>query len=330
MQGERPGSYVVVQSSPSPRDSDLNTGVLVGNKGFPSDNLTVVSAESRNKKVEWRWPVKGEFAWRRQLLLLLLANSYPNPLSLNDLRGILDNYNVDMGGYAFKKAVHYLYYYYQAIERVARGMYRMQDWYYEALQARIPYWRSLLRCILNCNSINYNTFRKCINTSANKDTIRYHWIPKDTIGNTSANIGIFVKNKKDEKTKTECSINKDYLIEKLRENRPALYEELETNGILDDAIDIIHLFIKKHTRGKPYMKIVGGRDGSRQFYIKLVDEARRLLGGSSSLYQKLDPMDIMETVRILVNNDILFYRRYGGEHKWRIDKDFLEEVGCNA
>ena len=94
---------------------------------------------------KWYWPHKTRDSWKHQLLLLLFARAYPNPLSIIEIKSYMEAHGVIMRD--IRKVLYEYYHYYQIVERMSRGVYVLSDWYYKALNTLKPYWRIMLYCM---------------------------------------------------------------------------------------------------------------------------------------------------------------------------------------
>ena len=242
----------------------------------------------------------------RLLLLYLFASAYPGSLRVSE---IWDKYFRDSWSRsAFKRAVHYLYYYYQALERAGRGVYKMADWYYEELNRRIPCWRDELEHLLvevtgkkNLKSIKDSQLglRKLPS-----DTNGYHKVPKDTM-HTS-------------KTKTIEEV-KEYLVQR----KPTIYQELDKNEARMIE-ELVAYFYHRYRQGKPYASSRNPR-----LIASLIQDEMRILVGSSSkcrVCTEPDPDRILQVLWLGRDLDVFYIARYGGVWKVRLDRQVAREL----
>ena len=290
---------------------------------------TSYPADLRGKKI--RWPTKKN-RLKQQLLLLLLADMYPAPASVAELREragkIIENPVI------IRVALHRYYYYYGIAERVGHGLYRMRRDFYEALSSFMPGWRAYLYCLLSSydeeehskveNSesqtkhknvsceLLYNILVSFLASIAVERMQGYRRLQKVAHGYRRLHLVA---------TRETVSYDNN-IIEKIRElireKKPALYEQL--SGDIQLASELTAVLYARAKEGRTY--ITGtNRD---ELHTALADEARRVLGSGSSLCRVLDWDRIASLISLLRSANIVYTARYGREYKIRIDKHFMK------
>jgi len=290
------------------------------------------------------WPSKGNVVVQR-LLLLLLADVYPQPLSIVELRELFKQYGIEVK--SLKQLLYQYYHYHGLVERVGHGLYKLQDWYYEALNDRKPYWRAILDCMSKSLANNdYKSLSACNSiVRAVKDAIEVfiklgsQRVAKGPKGSrkvahsaTLKRIKYDVEKNEESKISMQCSSNVNKILEVLKENKPVIYEELKSNPEdLGKAAELLAILYARAKQGRPY--IVATSEPT--LVAVLHQEARTLLGGGSSIVRTLDwEYSIRPVAELLRASGAIFSRRYGSDFKIRIDKDFerlLDRVlGCEG
>ena len=294
-----------------------------------------VPAETRTRFVKQQSLTFWPRSWKLQLLLLLLAESYPYPKSTSELESFFSERGVKIR--EVKKTLYEYYHYYQIVERVGRGWYKLADWYYKRLVWSKPYWRTLLSCMRNAlSSHNYYVIERCesIITKAisyyTEILLRSEKVLESPIKVRTAYLYRTFEDKEKyyskKKEKRKCDINLEKIDEVLMAEKPALYEEIK--GDIDMAREIIAVLYARAKRGKPYLEIAGATKGVALATIQ--DEARALVGGSSRLWRVMDFDQVAGLLAQLSSAGLVFLRKYGKVYKIRIDKEFeniLDEAG---
>lgn len=286
---------------------------------------------SRNAVVRgFYWPSRRG-AWRVQLLLLLLAAAHPFERSVSDLRHVLGELGVQ--GRDVRKMLHDLAKR-GVVEHVTYGLYRLSDRYYQLLQTLMPWWPLLLDCLSRAAKRDDGEEPdKCL--SAIMEIVAFYKIHVVGSAKVRESRGMSAKvtrgvtskiNMGSGKVKQGCRVVLDRLKSVLKRRRPSLYDEL--GGEIDLASEVIAVLYHRAKRGRAYVEAPRGRVALA--LSTLQDEARGLLGGSSSLSRVLDLDRVASLLGLLASTGLVFLRRYGPIYKIRLDKEFegvLDEEG---
>ena len=270
----------------------------------------------------FRLPSHGQLRNRRLFIVFLFAAAYPLAVDIDELYDVL--VTTGMTRNALRRALHYLYYHYRAVERVSRGTYRMRPCYKAWLEVALPEWRMKLDVLvyeLGADRRRLDEFMERI-----EKIKRYRKLPNVT---EQYRVQVNRKDSKPKRSHTDTGERRApsprAMLDLARDYAPSLGEELRDDYTREDEAivgELLHILEQHALDGRPYLKHVS----RRRLAYRIQDEARARLGGSSSIAGMIDPERLWEYIRLLESHGLVYYRRYGSEHKLRIDRRFHEYV----